>query len=109
MKYVYEILDNNPVEGTLQIHLTCIDVPHNGVRWIQYPSIRGVPSFAKTHILEEVIRNFRVDINTWEMWENNKYDVGEIRKEADAVVGNKETFEETLLDDDWLEDELDDL
>ena len=109
MKYIYEILNHNPQGAYLEVKVSCLDVPHNGVRWIKYPTIRGIPAFEKSDILEEVLREFSGDIDAWELWENNKYDVEAITKEADAVVGNKETFDHTILDDDWLEDELDNL
>jgi len=109
MRYVYKILANNHIEGTLQVQLSCVDVPHTGVHWIKYPTKQGIPSFEKADLTAEVLRYFRGDIDSWELWENNRYDVEEIKKEADAVVGNKETFDHSILDDDWLEDELDNL
>ena len=109
MKYVYEILDHDPDLAALQVKLSCVDVPHTGVHWIKYPTKQGIPSFEKADLTAEVLRYFRGDIDSWELWENNRYDVEEIKKEADAVVGNKETFDHSILDDDWLEDELDNL
>ena len=107
MKYIYTILAHTPEDCTLQVKLSCVDTPHTGVVQMQYPTEQGIPVFSDARLLEDVIRYFRGDLNSWEIQENNKFDIAAITVEADAVVGKTQSFDHTLLEDDWLEDDLD--
>ena len=106
MKYMYRILGHNDEDATLQIKLSCVDVPNTGVRNIRYPVHMGVPVFTPEKLMEEVLIEFRADLDNWEMYENNKDNYAAVKNEADSMVGKTQSFDHTIFDDGWFVDEL---
>jgi len=106
MKYIYRILSHNAENATLQVKLSCVDTPNVGVADIRYPVHMGVPVFTPEKLMEEVLIQFRADLDNWEMYENNKDKYAEIKSEADALVGKTQSFDHSIFDDGWFVDEL---
>ena len=106
MKYICRILSHNPEQATLKVKLSCVDTPNVGVADIRYPVHMGVPVFTPEKLMEEVLIQFRADLDNWEMYENNKDKYAEIKSEADALVDKTQSFDHSIFDDGWFVDEL---
>ena len=106
MKYICRILSHNPEQATLQVKLSCVDTTNVGVVDMPYPHVNGIPTFSKAKVLEQVMINFHADLTNWEMKENNKARYEEIKDEAEDMIGTSISFDHTILDDAWFEDEV---
>tara|TARA_R110002153_G_scaffold39277_2_gene113268 strand:- start:5977 stop:6300 length:324 start_codon:yes stop_codon:yes gene_type:complete len=106
MKYIYHIIGHNAEQATLQVKLSCVDIPNVGLVDIPYPHINGIPTFSKAKVLEQVMIHFHADLTNWEMKENNKASYEEIKDEAEAMIGTSVSFDHTILDDGWFENEV---
>tara|TARA_R100001443_G_C3260995_1_gene155601 strand:- start:263 stop:595 length:333 start_codon:yes stop_codon:yes gene_type:complete len=104
MKYIYNIEAHDSTNQRLQIKLSCVDKEgYSGVVSMPYPTSLGVPTFTDSKLLEDILINFRADLDNWEKIEKNKPNISAIKTEADALVGKTSTFNHTILDDDWID------